>query len=131
MKTLKVALIAAVATVALAHAPADAGKSGEQKRARKSERGTFVSGTYSGSLSGTIFVGSHQVVIPKKVTIYDTRRGMLEPGSSVSGRSLNVSGRMSDGKLIAGLIVVSDGPGKKDFSQETLPDVEANPNRAQ
>jgi hypothetical protein len=129
MKILKLTLIASVAILALGHAPADAGR--EQARSRTRQAAGFnVAGTYSGALSGTILVGGEMVVIPKKVTIIDTNGRTLKPGTSVSGRGLYVSGRMQDGDRVAGFIVVSDPSSKSDFSQQTLPNMEADPNRA-
>jgi hypothetical protein len=41
-----------------------------------------------------------------------------------------VSGQVRDGKLVAGLIVVGEPTSSEDFSEETLPDVLADPDRA-
>jgi hypothetical protein len=129
MKNYKFALIATVAVLALAQTPAGAGN--EQSRARtKNVPGFHVAGVYSGALSGKILVGGEMVVVPKKVTIVDTNGRTLKPGTSVSGRGLYISGRVQDGDMVAGFIVVSDPNSAKDFSQETLPNTEADPERA-
>jgi hypothetical protein len=129
MKTLKVSLLAAVAALALAHAPADAGKSGDTARVRKVAPAN-VSGAYSGALDGTIAVGGEMVVVPKDVTIVDLHGNRIKPGSIVSNRPLYVSGRVRDGKLVAAFIFMADQDSKADFSQETLPNVESDPERA-
>jgi hypothetical protein len=129
MKFLKLTLIVAFAAVALGHARADAGQAQGMAVGKKGNAAS-ASGVYSGPLSGTIVLGSEMVVVPKKVAIVDLKGKRMAPGSSVSGRSLWVSGQVRDGKLVAGLIVVGEPTSSEDFSEETLPDVLADPDRA-
>ena len=130
MKHIKVILIVAALAVALGQAPADAGKGVAPGGAAEKGAGFTASGGYSGTLSGTIMVGGELIVVPKKVTIMGASSGAVEPGSSVTARSLYVSGYVKDGKRVAAFIVVLGPVSDKDFSETTLPNAEADPNRA-
>lgn len=129
MKNLKIAVVAAFATAALAQAPADAGRNGESSMARKAPA-VSVSGEYSGGLTGTILLGGETVVVPKNTLIIDPNGRKLERGASVTGRLVRASGHVREGKFVAILISVGDPVSKQDFSEVTLPDVEADPDRA-
>jgi hypothetical protein len=125
MKALKFTLIVAAAAVVLGQTPADAGK-GVAAR----EPGFNVAGVCTGPLSGTVVIGGEAVVIPKKVAILDTRTGRMSTSTSLTGRSLYVSGFVRGNKNVAALIIVGEPQSNEDFSAETMPNVLADPDRA-
>jgi len=130
MKSLKLALIVLSAAVLL-QTQADAGKGVSNQKVRKAKASAAtIWSAYSGVLSGTVLVGSEMVVINQKTVILDSLGNKLEPGASVSRRSLMVSGRMENGKLVAEMIAVGAPVSDKDFSETTLENVIADPNRA-
>lgn len=130
MKNLKLALIV-VAAAALLQTQADAGKGVTNQVARKAKApAATVWGVCSGSLSGSLFVGSETVVIQPTTLIMDTRGNKLEPGATIGKRSVMVSGRKVDGKFVADMVAVGEPVSEKDFSEMTLPDMTADPNRA-
>jgi hypothetical protein len=121
-----VAILGAVAGMA----SADRGDNARRAPLRAHTAGFAVSGTYTGALSGEVTIGGRKIVIPNTVTVYRVGSGPVDAGTRVMGSTVWVSGNMMRGKPVATMIVVADGSAGRDFSQVTLQNVEADPDRA-
>jgi hypothetical protein len=110
MKKRTLRITAAIATIAVA-ASAAAALAGQRTldRAKRHAPRTFtVSGTYSGSFEGNMYVGGHKIAVTKKTVIHSTREGTLEYGSSAANRPVYVTGVVERGEMRATMIVVRD-----------------------
>jgi hypothetical protein len=134
MKTHKAIMtLAAVAFVGMLAGMASAGgdEGLQRSKARAAKAAAFsAAGEYTGALSGSVTIGSVKVVIPKDAAIYRVGVGPLKPGDRVAGAHVYASGSVREGKPVASLVVVSNSSGAHDFSETTLENVEADPNRA-
>ncbi len=98
-------------------------------RAAKATKFT-ASGVYSGSLSGSVLIGTETVEIGKGAKIYRIGTGQLEEGAVVTAAGVYVAGVVRKGKRVASTVIVSEPESSQDFSETTLPNAEADPNRA-
>lgn len=100
-------IVAAVAMVAPSRA---------DRLQREAERKSTVtlSGTYSGSLKGEIWVEGKRVVITRRTAMHSVEDGRIKPGYHVVRRPVYISGVMErDGVIRANLVVVrAQAPGK-------------------
>jgi hypothetical protein len=133
MKTKKnyVVLLAVFAvgmTLGITDATGDQRSAG--KPAGKGLKRFSVCGVYGGALSGSVLIGEYTVEIPRSARIARVGGGTLQPGAVVPRSGLLVTGVIKKKKFIATSVLVSDPESSADFSETTLPNVEADPKRA-
>jgi len=121
MRTLRITATIVTLAVAATAAVALAGQRGLDRGKKHGPRTFTVSGTYSGSFDGNMFVGGHKVVVTKKTVIHSTREGMLEYGSSVARKPVFVSGVIERGVMRATMIVVREGRSSGKLEAGELP----------
>jgi len=112
--------------IVAAVAVATSGTSRADRLQREAERKSTVtvSGQYSGSLEGTIWLEGKRVVITRKTALHSVEDGRIRAGYHVVRRPLYVSGVMErDGVIRANLIVVrAQASGKRPAPTEVDPD---------
>ena len=87
----------------------------EKQKPQQEQRNsnTFAaSGTFTGSIRGLIEVGTKQVFIGDKTSIYISGQGTAEAGHYVNKASLYVGGVINDGFAQAAFVVVRPAPPK-------------------
>jgi hypothetical protein len=136
MKTHKaLTILTAVAVVGLIAGVASARRGDTQQLGKPGKAlrmpAFSAGGEYSGTLGGSVMIGSTQVTIAPDATIYQAGVGPLNPGESVSAAYVYVSGIIERKKPVATFVMVSDVSGLRDFSQTTIGNMEADPNRAE
>ncbi len=125
-----IAVLAALAA-GLVFGPSHASKGIPSERGRSVRATKFsVSGVYSGALSGSVLLGTESVEIADGVRPYQVGTGFLDEGAVVTSAGVYASGVVRRGKMFATSVIVSETESSQDYSETTLPDVEADPSRA-
>jgi hypothetical protein len=89
-----------------------------------------ASGVMTGVLGGSVVIGERTVEIPDNARIMAVDGRVIEPGMSIPTSGVQVMGVVKKNKLIATMVLVSEPRSSADYSEETLPNVEADANRA-
>jgi hypothetical protein len=84
----------------------------------------------TGVLGGSVVIGERTVEIPDNARIMAVDGRVIEPGMSIPTSGVQVMGVVKKNKLIATMVLVSEPRSSADYSEETLPNVEADANRA-
>ena len=91
--------------------------SAEKPAAARAE--VAVSGVFSGTLSDLVTIGSQEVLITSKTSLFRVGKGAFGRRHYVVDESVWVTGRMEGGVLVARMAIVKPRPGNNELRQLT------------